>query len=754
MRKTRIMATLLCVIMLVCALPVMQASAAVSGIKDPALMSAIAKVMDYKIAVPATNATWATLNMDFANDYEPATADVTKEEGITYGANGITFPAGESALKWKYANSANISSYNTWSPQCGATNYSFRFKLEPGGSLRQISPVAYKDHGIDIRITEDGVVFYSGNGTVPDHTNFKPGTEWNDVLVYTKNNGVIASGICSAYEVWMKKESDAQFTRLGAVNATTYTYAGASCATTGIVKTDGLTFQGNGAYVKHAISAMNYSGTVYDSIEAAVGAPVSLTHNFNLDQNTSLYMYNKQAGTTGIYMMDGGAAVGQYTENGYQGKSWRFSPYADWCSLGGEVVAVSFTAKTSDGFNVQGSFTNGTSKGRWYFNIVPNTVSYADVGSSRLDTFLPDTGWADYLVTKYNGVNGYVLYMKSATLTNDMWVPLTYVGSAGTNYWGWRGIIFDDLDNNKGTFLKNVKIYSSNLTEDADTIPDGENKLYYEEEFAAAPTYPNYGATGSASYKNNELVLWEGPSSSADATVTNAGIPVGGYADLRVKSGAAPYTLTFADGSTSLGVTYSLLDAINVIGAETATATVGEDNNSYRNWRVVHNSNGTYSVYTKSDDELVWYPVKTNIAGKADDATPQIKLEASANYLTLQGYGTSGGIATVDYIKIYGPVNEAPLTLTDGYGTKMLENNDTLTYSNAIRPIVNVENGKLLFVTYKGNDLLKAQILNAEDVTDKLLVNGAETDATKIKVFLWDNFTSLNRLTDSFAFNF
>ncbi len=85
------------------------------------------------------------------------------------------------------------------------------------------------------------------------------------------------------------------------------------------------------------------------------------------------------------------------------------------------------------------------------------------------------------------------------------------------------------------------------------------------------------------------------------------------------------------------------------------------------------------------------------------------------------------------------------IVLANGDGNAVYDG-DTLSTPAALRVKGNNATGKLLVVSYKGDDMAKAQIMDAASLTaDGTLVDASVSGATKVKVFLWDSFTSLNR---------
>ncbi len=250
MKKTRILAGLLCILMMVCSMPMTHVAAA--GVTDDALMTAIGEVMGYTNAAPTVDSVnWKAVNMDFSDNFA-STSAMTVSDGITYDGDGINFPTGD--LKtWTYTEQVNGMNHGGWSPLCISFNYTFRFKLEEGGELKNFAPRIWgtDNVGVDFTATPDKIVFLSQGNPVhnPDRTpiSYVPGTEWNDVLVkYIASENGQSPNIRMGYEIWMKKSSDASFEKLG---------AGASFSPGPLWSETGLTFTGQGAHVKLAVTA-------------------------------------------------------------------------------------------------------------------------------------------------------------------------------------------------------------------------------------------------------------------------------------------------------------------------------------------------------------------------------------------------------------------------------------------------------------------------------------------------------------------
>ncbi len=250
MKKARILAGLLGIMMMVCSIPMIQVSAA--GVNDDALMTAIGEVMGYTNSAPAAdNVNWKAVNMDFSNNFT-STSAMTVSDGITYDGNGINFPSGE-AKSWTYTEQVVGMNHGGWSPLSVSYNYTFRFKLDEGGQLKNYAPRIWgtDNVGVDFTATTDKIEFLSNGNPVhnPDRSpiDYVPGTDWNDVLVkYIGSENGQSPNIRLGYEIWMKKSSESSFVKLG---------AGASFSPGPDWATTGLTFTGHGAHVKYAVSA-------------------------------------------------------------------------------------------------------------------------------------------------------------------------------------------------------------------------------------------------------------------------------------------------------------------------------------------------------------------------------------------------------------------------------------------------------------------------------------------------------------------
>ncbi len=245
MKKTRILAALICVMMVVCSLPMMQASAALTGADFNTIGALIGKAS----AVPVENhASWFGMNFDFKDNFSQ-TAGITLPTGCSYdNTNGLNFEAG--AVKtWSYFPSGS----SQWSPLVlGA--YTVRFKLDQGGFLGFQACELYGHDRSMIEFSNTGVTVYEGNGAggfqVATAVNaFTPGTDWIDMVVAPSGSG---------YAVYTKKATDKNFTHV----ATAADYRPG-----GNWKGTGMTIYGQGAHVSDAEMLMG-TDTVSPSTNA------------------------------------------------------------------------------------------------------------------------------------------------------------------------------------------------------------------------------------------------------------------------------------------------------------------------------------------------------------------------------------------------------------------------------------------------------------------------------------------------------
>lgn len=734
MKMTRILAALLCVMMVVCSLPMMAMAAIPSN-----TYNTIGELMGASVAEPVVNdPAFGGMNLDFRtvdrssidNDVKTwvyCTSDADFDSvGFSYNsANGLSFPTGTQKYTWHYYPASFASS--GWSPlNLGA--YIFRFKLDAGGTLEVDGNAFGTNWRTFIQASETGVTIYSGKNntdgsgraSVTNTEEFAPGTEWCDMLVIANGGKQNSTG---GYSVYMKKATDAGFTLVAA--PTTYPGGGYWKETS---YTSGMNFTGYKLHISDAVMLKTASyGPRYDSIEDIIGA-YTTTYNYELDNN---FQKGVAYGGQGI-----NAETGTYTEDGFTNGDWGFEPYNNFCPLS-DTTAFSIEAKGK--INLRGRGVDGR---QMYLDISASGTPYANLGGTGTSTAISTTvrgegNWGTYLFVK-NGASGYTVYLKAAS-TENKWEK---VFEATNGRYG-RENNSQGIYINMGTdgYVKNVKVYSTaNVVSEANAKPAGATELLYSEDFAAKPAYSNIYGNG-ISYDGN-MVLTENAEADAEVWLENVVIPVGGYAEYRFRVGdTAPY-IHFYTGTHDFNV-MSRVDYCYVPGK---AIPVSEGGDTYRTFRIARTAENTYNVYCKTDEDSNWYGF-TGLSGTSASYTKCVRIPGEKSYAGAEG------VAKLDYLKIYGPAINDTLTLTDGYGTITTTNGATLKFKDSLRAIVKADTGKLLVATYTDNDMLKAQIVDVASMTDdSVIVNAKVSGGNKIKVFYWDSFTKLNSLESVVTF--
>ncbi len=591
--------------------------------------------------------------------------------------------------------------------------------------------------------TEAGMI----NGAV-----FQPGTDWFELMIvhndttadfYVKN--------AATSNLWKKLDYavDPQYEQGHAGTAAEHHFY--------ISKNTGAAYAGVTTSLK-SISVYQ-EGEAFESIEAIVeSSNIASPYNWNF-ANSEIAAFERNGGGKITYP----AGAENTTEgldlsetNGTD--AWNYYATANWSLLSSgstsSMIPRALYTKVKGNVNIATVAPNA--KNLVTLSSVPGTA-LASSGGTAHDIIAPDNNWMEYLFvpTTLNGVLTDI-YVKSATVTGDKWVHiLTTSSTAMANASGMYGISFSGTGVVAG--FKAVDYNPALVVAAANTLPADASYLYFGEEFDAEPTYANDASNGVITYSDgyaNAPVVGAGnttstaPKGNGQINFNGLTIPVGGYAEFKSKSNGSQ-AFVFYDGTNRMYVgankDYNTIDqgATSVSGG----MYLGDTDNIWRTYRVVRTANG-YSVYSNADGESGWRVHSLEgFRANTTEAKVNFQYQASCD-------GVSDGNGQLDYLRVYGPAPSAPLTLTDGYNTATIAEGATLVYPKSLRAIVTEDAGKLLVVTYKGNDMLKAQIINAADmVNDSILVDARATDATKVKVFLWNDFTSLNELVPAVTLN-
>ncbi len=643
--------------------------------------------------------------------------------------NGVFLPPG--AVDWKGAwfyNPGKPINATVYSPLKDGVAY-LKAKVPTDGILiiQMNKPNALDGRAyIEVNPTKITLSNASGGAT----GSFVPGTDWIEYIIQAEGDN---------YSLYAKREGDKEkwflvATSTGYRSGRTHGYNLVGAST-------------GGAYVKE-LKVFADTSKFATTIEDVVGGPVAAAYNFEMNESYNMNLsYKMNHETLGDYNV-GITHNGTYTDDGWMGEKWSFLPVADWTPLenAGDVTAVYFQAKipegNTEGINVQGHMPGA----RFYMNIKPNEAAYSNTSTRAIErAFAPGNDWAEYLITQNNNGAGYCLYMKSETATANKWVRLISTMDADANPYIARGLEFNT---NGQPLIKNVKIYSTYKSlDEANTKPAAATYAYFEEDFDAAPDYKNFSGVGTT-FANGNMVLTETYDEQAQVVIKNTGIPVGGYAEFRIKVGDSQPTIHFYDGEKD----FAILNRVNYGQIQSSASTLlysSDAGNTYRTWRIVHNANGTYSAYSKADGDTAWYAAQMNAQGKVVANIPQIKITGSLGYDEL-----SDGVTELDYLKIYGPAPAITgvMTLSDGYGTKMLADGDAVTCPEDIR--INVQKSDaeqiILIAETKGGILKKLTPVTVSAGSDIFTTSYDVEDVTaNIKVFLWDGYEKMAAITDN-----
>ncbi len=659
-----------------------------------------------------------TLDASYVKD-----ENVNEPAGTVYtDENGAILPGTISSWRdaWFYNPGKPINA-NIYTPLNGGVAY-FKAKVPTDGTLIVQMNKPKADTGRTyITITPTKVQMDGVSGFVVG--NFVPGNDWAEYIV--QNNG-------ENYELYAKYEgNNEKWFLVGTSNG----YRSG--------RSHGYNFTGVGAGVcLKEVKVFADKSQFATDIEEIVGGPVATAYDLALNESYDVPLsYNEQNDVIGEHAV-GLTADGIFTNEGWKGNKLIFLPKAGWTPLenAGDVMVVYFQAKVLDGtgLNVQGH----TATGRLYMNIQADEMAYSNAGNRVIEHGLSaGNDWAEYLITQNSTGAGYCLYMKSETTTDDKWVRLittTDVDASAGAYIG-RGLTFSS---DGQTLLKNVRVYSTyKSVADANTKPATATYAYFEENFDQAPDYKNFSGVGTTVADGN-LVLTETYEEEAQAVIKNTAIPVGGYAEFRIKVGESQPTIYFYDGEK----VFSIFNRISYGQVQSASssllysATAGD---TYRTWRVVRNANGTYSAYSKADDDTCWYAAQLNAAGKAVVNVPQFKLTGTLAYDE-----SADGVTELDYLKIYGPAPaDAVVTVYDGYGTKILADGDTVTCPEEIRINVKKTGAEqtLLITESEGGILKKVTPVTVAAGSDVFTTSySTKVDSANIKIYLWNGLDNMN----------
>ncbi len=607
---------------------------------------------------------------------------------------------------WRYTPA------NGWSSIADGRVVTFRTKLadaEHGLALYICEPGNAQNQMYHMGFSADGVRS-DGNYDFLDET-FAPGTDWVDYLVVKSAAGfhLYANSEMGTGGVWKKILQGSMGDRPSSSEAS------------------GLYFSGYG----NILSAKIYNTGTFTGVENlddVADAAVVTAYDFSFDEAFSL--------TNGITS----SGMVSYEKDGLvlsENASWKFSPGSGWYPLSGTNM-VGFRLKVSDR---EGSVTVRFSGQQGSARMVVGSTgisiygSYATSGNGIAPKKILFSGldWVDFLVMQ-NDKNGYSVYLKNDAV-NGKW----YLGAETKDF-------FADPQSDMGIQLSGsgtvqyVKQYTTlNTAADSACKPVESDTTYYQEEFVTMPAGQKNLITENAAIDNGKLVLTADSQGSGKYLLKNGAIPLGGYAEFRVMARTNGEFIT-SDGTTGVSLSFGDVAAV-ISGASSKTLFVGDGGNCFRTWRILRNRNGSYSGYCKSDGDDAWHQAFHNIVGKAVSSDPQTFLLASA-----KDSGLSGAVL-FDYFKLSGPGKGATLILTDGFGTKVVNEESKYDYFNCLRALVKQNETTpqiLLFAEYINGTLSgwQKEEVPAGFGTVSMIYSG-QNSASKIKVFLWDGIEKM-----------
>lgn len=693
-----------------------------------------------------------SLDFQFTQSGFTTPANVTAPTGTVYGTtNGLDLTNIQGKLaqaSWRYL---------PWQGYCVFDHGKalvFKVKIPSDGALNIQAYVPVPVNGVStvarlyLDINASRVSLSSGSQVAP----FAPGNDWVEYMV-TRNG-------TTGLKVYAKSPATGdEWLLINQIADGSYKSGGGTG--TGLAYYSTCTDTGNGTGTTHAGAYIGYT-TLYtaaekdiDTMEEILGGVTGSTYELAFDETTSFANTNGRVGFSGADNFTTDAEGLTLKDPADTSSKIKYGPFSKWSPLNsttiwntGTYIPQALYVKAKGGFLLDATGTNGN--GRIYFLVQSNgnVIQNQDIKTYSLPIVVNDE-WVEYLFvpngrTENTDVTalGYATYIKGATTTNGKWRKIgdgsfykVSDSMSNTNQLGFTQVT---------GHIKLVRTLSLNASfADSAIIPAGADYLYVNEDFSDHPGYGNYAASA-------EHVVYENGSAKAVCTTksgklairfNNVIIPVGGYAEFRTRySGTGEYY--FHDGEKVVGILQQS-DYGTVTGG---IGFSGNTNNSWRTWRIVRTADG-YTVYSKCDTDTGWFRSTLN-AGDASTAAAQSFFQFS-----MRNDGGTGD-SQIDYFKVYGPAPTGVMTLTDGYSTMVLNNGDALTYKNTLRAIVSEDNAKLLVISYVGNDLKAAQIVNAADmINDSKTFDVRGTGVTKVKVFLWDGLSKMNPLTPAVTLN-
>lgn len=635
-----------------------------------------------------------------------STDELKSTYGITTASAGIEFDSenGANFLGSKYAR---LSQGSGWSPVSDGKVAAFTMKVTGGAAWTGWTAPDGNAYGT-LLISQDGIV--TGDAAAPlsyVNTAYTPGDGWSDYLVVGDSD--------TQWSLYMKNAStDNKYVLMiqGAYGST-----------------------GKGAYgLLLGDYAMVKSATIYnpvvtygtfDSIEAIAGGAVATTHNFDFGTGFQL----TKADVDGFTFSEDALELDTSKDD------WRFNMTGSWSPLDSDMDGVAdsmahyrFKINNADTtYYLRMDAPEATNK-----QAVDITISQAVLADSG---FVPGDAWVDYIF-KDNGKGGYAIYVKKDNETK--WIQYTdteaYESSSNSAKLGVGGWVAGNVS------IDFIKVYSTaGVVAESATKPEAAMVEYVNETFAAIPTYENVTKTENVTADGTLNLTPADGAVEGDTSfvLVNTGIPAGGYAEFKM-TGSTNRKVLLNDGLKAISITAGDV-SVDATGGNSRFMSDG--GNSWRTWRVARDAEGLYSGYTRLEGESAWIKMFEGVEGT------KIGHDIGIHFMAMDRDGDEelNGVVKVDDVKVYGPVVDAPVVITDGIGSKIVEDGVTVKYLSDLQAFINAEAGRLLVVSYQGDNLAKVEIVKLEEFEGtKKVIDVKDDGVTRVKVFLWDDFMSLN----------
>ncbi len=478
MKMTRVLAGILCMMMVITIFP----AGLVSATGTDGGYATIEEVLGYDIKPVAGQ------DFQFANNFDSEAANVVTPVGATYdNTNGLSLTAvtAETAkAAWRYKPE------DGWTPFAGEPKnvLVFRGKPNTGGTLNvQVAfPVGSAYKRIYMNIKEDDVrISKVGWALVEKEMDFAPGTEWIDYMIKINED--------QGYSIYVKGETKTEGKWKLLATVAVADWLNGDAAT-------GMAFYGNdsgnsgtnaGGYVQYATVYQKDTGEVgggdneesEDGITTVAGLlgydvkPVS-GQDFQFADSFDAAAAKVVTPTGAVYDNTNGLDMTAITADAANA-SWRFKPEDGWSPFTGDpknVLVFRAKVKTGGTVNAQVFFATTTSNNRIYMNIKEDDVRISKVGWALVEkemAFAPGTDWVDYLI-KINDDNGFSIYANSETKTKGKWELLATVanadwlsGSASTGI-AFGGNNSENSATNAGGYIQYATVYKKDTGESED----------------------------------------------------------------------------------------------------------------------------------------------------------------------------------------------------------------------------------------------------------------------------------------------